>query len=106
MGDPLFPKRLSYRMRLFLLSLCLVGLAQAGPTAPSFITDPQIRALYELTDIRANKVTWRKNDQKFDFEVCIDKADGFVQASTIGVLRIGGVQHQLGNVNKMEKDAS
>jgi len=38
-------------MQLFLLTLCLVGLAQAGPTPPSYITDPVIRALYDNKNI-------------------------------------------------------
>merc|ERR1711970_481937 len=42
----LFRKRLSHRMGGLLLTLCLVGLGQASPTSPSFITDLQIRALY------------------------------------------------------------
>merc|ERR1711970_96391 len=42
----LFRKRLSHRMGVLLLTLCLVGLGQASPTSPSFITDLQIRALY------------------------------------------------------------
>jgi len=101
-------------MRLFLITLCLVGLAQAGPAAPSFITDPQIRALYELTDIRVKKVTWNNptgdgsipKGQKFDIEVCIDKLDGFDQTTTIGVLRRGSEQHQLGNVNDITTNAT
>jgi len=96
-------------MHLFLLSFCLVGLGQAGPTTPAFFTDTLItRSLHDPTDARVTKVTWTENNStnssetepKFDIELCHDQVASFNKETTIGFAN----DVQLGQVDEVVKE--